>query len=187
MARYLDAAAQALHAPSRYVDGVLSEAMRYRFPLLWLALVAMWLVLNRTLAAADAIVGRARCTGRRARARAAAARAGSLAPASAPSSSSRASWCSTSFDRTLPSRRSYLRPGTRGRVAGFVDIPLDIRHPVALAALACIITATPGTAWAKYDSLANVVTIHVLDLVDGAALVRTIKDRYEAKLKEVFE
>ncbi len=80
-----------------------------------------------------------------------------------------------------------VRPGTRGRVAGFVDIPLDTRHPMALAALACIITATPGTTWAKYDSLANVVTIHVLDLVDGPAWVRTIKNRYVAKLKEVFE
>ena len=45
----------------------------------------------------------------------------------------------------------------------------------------------PGTAWARYDSRANVVTIHVLDLVDGPSLVRTMKDRYEAKLKEVFE
>ena len=58
---------------------------------------------------------------------------------------------------------------------------------MALAALACIITATPGTAWARYDSRANVVTIHVLDLVDGEGLVRTIKQRYEVKLKEVFE
>jgi multicomponent K+:H+ antiporter subunit E len=80
-----------------------------------------------------------------------------------------------------------LRPGTAGRVAGFVDIPLDTREPAALAALACIITATPGTAWAKYDSEANVVTIHVLDLVDGPAVARTIKARYEAKLREVFE
>jgi len=79
-----------------------------------------------------------------------------------------------------------LRP-QRGRVSGFVDIPLEMRHPLALAGLACIITATPGTAWTKYDSIANVVTIHVLDLVDGAALACSIKNRYEAKLREVFE
>jgi len=59
--------------------------------------------------------------------------------------------------------------------------------PVTLAALACIITATPGTAWAGYDSGANVVTIHVLDLVDGPALASSIKDRYERRLAEICE
>ena len=147
----------------------------------------MWLVLNRTLAAGDVILGAVVALGRRARARAAATRVDSLSAASDRVSSWPRSCCSTSCARTSPLPRSCFVPATRSRVAGFVDIPLDTRHPMALAALACIITATPGTAWAKYDSLANVVTMHVLDLVDGPALVRTIKDRYEAKLREVFE
>ena len=160
--------------------------MRFRFPLRWLALVAMWLALNRTLAVGDAILGAVVALG---------ALVGFARPQSA----------STRYRRPLAAVKLagvvvldivrsnlavaaiVLRPGTRGRVAGFVDIPLDTHHPVALAGLACIITATPGTAWAKYDSLENVLTIHVLDLVDGPALARTIKDRYEAKLKEVFE
>jgi len=160
--------------------------MRYRVPLLWLALLAMWLVLNRTLVVGDAILGAVVALG-------------------AVFGLARLQPVSTRYRRPLTVVKLaavvlvdivrsnlavaavVLRPGTRGRITGFVDIPLDTRHPMALAALACIITATPGTAWAKYDSLANVVTIHVLDLVDGPALVRTIKDRYEAKLKEVFE
>ena len=160
--------------------------MRYRFPLLWLALLAMWLLLNRTLVVDHAILGAVVALG-------------------AVLGLARLQPVSTRYRRPLTVVKLaavvlldiirsnlavaaiVLRPGTRGRVTGFVDIPLDTRHPVALAALACIITATPGTAWAKYDSLANVVTIHVLDLFDGPALVRTIKDRYEAKLKEVFE
>jgi multicomponent K+:H+ antiporter subunit E len=160
--------------------------MRYRFPLLWLALVAMWLVLNRTLAAGDAMLG------------ALVALAAVLGLARLQPVSTRYRRPLTVFklaavvlldivQSNLAVAAIVVRPGTRGRVAGFVDIPLDTRHPIALAALACIITATPGTAWAKYDSLANVVTIHVLDLVDGPALVRLIKDRYEAKLKEVLE
>jgi multicomponent K+:H+ antiporter subunit E len=82
--------------------------------------------------------------------------------------------------------RIVLHPGTRGRRAGFVDIPLDLRNPVGLAALACIITATPGTSWAGYNLPSGVLTMHVLDLVDEATWVRTIKDRYERRLMEIF-
>lgn len=52
--------------------------------------------------------------------------------------------------------------------------------------LACIITSTPGTAWARYDSARGVLTIHVLDLIDEQAWLRTIKDRYERRLREIF-
>lgn len=71
--------------------------------------------------------------------------------------------------------------------SGFVNIPLDIRSPHALAALATIITATPGTFWAAYDARTHVVTIHVLDLVDNEYWVSTIKERYERRLLAVFE
>lgn len=69
----------------------------------------------------------------------------------------------------------------------FVNVPLEISSPAALAALAAIITATPGTFWAAYDKQSNVVTIHVLDLLDHDAWVHTIKHRYERCLHEVFE
>ena len=72
------------------------------------------------------------------------------------------------------------------RRAGFLTLPLEARHPAALAALACIVTATPGTSWAGYDAERNVVTIHVLDLIDDAAWVRQFKERYERRLLEIF-
>ncbi len=75
----------------------------------------------------------------------------------------------------------------KDRRAEFVNVPLDIRSPHALAALAAIITATPGTFWAAYDKQSNVVTIHVLDLHDPDLWVHTIKHRYERCLHEVFE
>lgn len=71
--------------------------------------------------------------------------------------------------------------------SGFINVSLDIRSPYALAALSTIITATPGTFWAAYDTRTNVVTIHVLDLVDPEYWVDTIKTRYEKRLKAVFE
>lgn len=71
--------------------------------------------------------------------------------------------------------------------SGFVNVPLALRSPYSLAALAAIITATPGTFWAAYDAQTNVVTVHVLDLVDEVAWVETIKGRYERRLLEVFE
>ena len=82
--------------------------------------------------------------------------------------------------------RIVLSPGL-ARTAGFVTIPLELRNPAGLAALACIITATPGTAWARFDSRKRTITIHVLDLIDEDAWRSTVKDRYERRLLEIFQ
>jgi multicomponent K+:H+ antiporter subunit E len=83
--------------------------------------------------------------------------------------------------------RLILGLGDHRRTSGFVRIPLDMRSPYGLAALACIVTATPGTVWVEYDSAGNVMLLHVLDLVDEAQWLRIIKDRYERPLMEIFE
>jgi multicomponent K+:H+ antiporter subunit E len=83
--------------------------------------------------------------------------------------------------------RIILRPGSVPRTSGFVRIPLTMRSPYGLAALACIITATPGTLLAEYESAGNTILLHVLDLVDDEEWVRIIKDRYESPLMEIFE
>ena len=70
--------------------------------------------------------------------------------------------------------------------SGFVEIPLELRDPYGLAALACIITSTPGTLWADFDATNGVLTIHVLDLVDRSEWIRIIKERYEKPLLEIF-
>ena len=62
-----------------------------------------------------------------------------------------------------------------------------MRDPYGLATLACIVTATPGTIWTGLAPDGAVLTIHVLDLQDEEAWVRTIKDRYERPLMEIFE
>jgi multicomponent K+:H+ antiporter subunit E len=83
--------------------------------------------------------------------------------------------------------RFILGLGPHRPVSGFVRIPLDLRHPYGLAALACIITATPGTVWADFDSADAILTIHVLDLVDEDHWIATVKGRYERLLLEIFE
>ena len=83
--------------------------------------------------------------------------------------------------------RIVLGLGARSRSAGFISMPLELRHPAGLAVVACIITATPGTSWVRYDSAANTLTIHMLDLVDTDDWVRLFKQRYERRLIEIFE
>jgi len=83
--------------------------------------------------------------------------------------------------------RIVLHPAIHGRTSGFLSLPLQLRHPGGLAILACIITATPGTSWARYDAARNVLTIHVLDLVDEQAWITQFKDRYERRLMEIFQ
>lgn len=83
--------------------------------------------------------------------------------------------------------RILLAPRMRPRRAGFVHIPLKLRNPNALAVLACIITATPGTIWVSWSPFRHVLIIHVLDLVEEAAWIATIQRRYEAPLLEIFE
>lgn len=70
---------------------------------------------------------------------------------------------------------------------GFLRIPLDLRDPHGLAMLAIIITGTPGTVWAGHDAASNVLTLHILDLKDEETWIRTIKNRYERPLMEIFE
>ncbi len=77
------------------------------------------------------------------------------------------------------------RGGTRR--SGFLHVPLRLRHRSALAVLAIIVTATPGTAWLEYDEETGVLLLHVFDMVDEADWLDLIQNRYEARLLEIFE
>jgi multicomponent K+:H+ antiporter subunit E len=77
--------------------------------------------------------------------------------------------------------------GARPANSGFVAIPLTLTDRYGLAVLACIITSTPGTVWVSHDQAAKRLLIHVLDLVDEDSWIRTIQQRYERPLLEIFE
>ena len=83
--------------------------------------------------------------------------------------------------------RLLLAPGRRRHPSGFVNIPLDMRDPNALAVLAMIVCITPGTAWAELSRDRSMLLLHVLELTDPAAVVADVKQRYEAPLMEIFE
>ncbi len=83
--------------------------------------------------------------------------------------------------------RLMLTNGRHGaRQSEFVTIPLRLRDPVALAVLAVILTATPGTAWLEYDPEAGTLLLHVFDMIDEDEWRVLIRDRYEALLLEAF-
>jgi multicomponent K+:H+ antiporter subunit E len=69
---------------------------------------------------------------------------------------------------------------------GFIEVPLDITHPDAIALFASIIAITPGTVVADVDDARTRILVHVLDLHSPEQLVMEIKHRYERPLKEIF-
>jgi multicomponent K+:H+ antiporter subunit E len=156
------------------------------YPLLTLGLLLMWLVLNDSIASAHVLVGLlmglvggavyARLEPPRGRV------GNSLVPAAM------LIWLVVVdiIRSNIAVLRIALRLPAPRRVAGFLAIPLELRDPRGLAVLAGIVTATPGTSWAHYEAAANVLTLHVLDLVNEEAWVRQFKDRYERRLMEIF-
>jgi multicomponent K+:H+ antiporter subunit E len=84
--------------------------------------------------------------------------------------------------------RIMLGLTSQRRIAsGFVEIPLELRDPHALAVLAAIVTSTPGTVWVDHDAAAQLLTLHVLDLRDEQQWIDWIKSRYERPLRRIFE
>ena len=69
----------------------------------------------------------------------------------------------------------------------FIRIPLDLRDPHGLAVLACIINSTPGTVWVEIIPDTNDLALHVFDLHDAAWWVDMIKTKLEQPLIDIFE
>lgn len=154
------------------------------YPLLWLALLAMWLALNNSLAPGQILLGAL------------------IATVSC--------WAVRRLEPPKPRMRrigtilqliahvvidvirsniAVLKLIVTGRTprSRFVTIPLELKEPNGLAILACIITATPGSAWIQYDSMRGHVIVHVLDTEDEAAWNAALKRNYERRLMEIFQ
>jgi multicomponent K+:H+ antiporter subunit E len=81
--------------------------------------------------------------------------------------------------------RLVLGPMRRLRPA-FVEVPLELEQPLAISLLGSIVTMTPGTVSAELSMDRRRLLVHVLDTGNPAALVETIKARYERPLMEIF-
>lgn len=69
----------------------------------------------------------------------------------------------------------------------FMVVPLDVRSPEAISVLAGTITMTPGTVSSDLSADGRNLLVHGLDVGDVEATVAKIKQRYERRLKEIFE
>ena len=70
---------------------------------------------------------------------------------------------------------------------GFVTVPLDLRDPNGLAVLAAIMCVIPGTIWSEIALDRSALLVHIFDLGDPQAEIDLIKTRYEHPLMEIFE
>jgi len=68
----------------------------------------------------------------------------------------------------------------------FVRVPLDVTGEFGVTALASVISLTPGTVSAELDSDRRHLLVHALSEEEPNALVRHIKSRYEMPIKEIF-
>jgi multicomponent K+:H+ antiporter subunit E len=78
---------------------------------------------------------------------------------------------------------SRLRPA-------FVRVPLDLRTDFAATVLASTVTLTPGTVSVEIEDDASGgrwLVVHALRCLDADVMVRTIKERYERRIKEILE
>jgi len=158
--------------------------MLLRRPLVWLGLLALWLLLNGSAAPGHIILGMIVAT-------IASAAALPLAPPKSPlrSLGTIATLVGLVLADVVKSNVAVLALVLSGREArsAFVDIPLELTNENGLAILACIVTATPGSAWVQHRAAQQVVTIHVLDTPDADAWAAAFKRTYERRLLEIMQ
>lgn len=156
------------------------------YPALSACLLVIWLLLNQTLAPGQFVVGALLAIGLAKVFQ----RLGAPTPHLRNPHKLLLLACRVSLDvvRSNYAVAKLIILGQSRRVSsGFVTVPLRLTDHYGLAVLACIITSTPGTIWVNYDANHGVLLIHVLDLVDEEIWIRTIGDRYESLLLEIFE
>lgn len=156
-------------------------------PLLSAALLALWLVLSRGVSAGQVLVGLAlalvvphltanlRPTSVRVRRPLVVMRFISRVGHDVLVSNFQVAWGIVAW--------RWARPNAR-----FVIIPLELRDPLGLAALAMVTTVVPGTVWSELALDRSAMMLHVWDVDDDeASFVARFKARYEAPLREIFE
>jgi len=71
--------------------------------------------------------------------------------------------------------------------SGFLTVPLELKDKNALAVLAIIVAATPGSMWINYNRHWRSLTLHVLIFDDEDEWIEQFKLRYEVLLMEIYE
>lgn len=155
-------------------------------PLLSLALLGLWLLLNRSVSAGNLVLGGILAL-------AIPLLTAGLRPLPVrirrPGAVLRLalSVMADTVESNIAVARLLLAPGRRRHPPAFVHIPLELRDPNALAVLAIIVCIAPGTAWAELSVDRSMLMLHVLEVDDADAIAAQIKQRYERPLMEIFE
>lgn len=71
--------------------------------------------------------------------------------------------------------------------SGWITVPLDVTSPEAITVFAGTITMTPGTVSTMLCADGSAILVHMLHVEDVDAARDGMKDRYERRLKEIFE
>ena len=71
--------------------------------------------------------------------------------------------------------------------SAYVAVPIELRSPEAIAALAGTITLTPGTLSVDVSPDGKALYVHCLGTTDGIRVAGHIKRRYESRLRRIFE
>jgi multicomponent K+:H+ antiporter subunit E len=155
-------------------------------PLLSAALLALWLLLNQSIAPGHLLIG----------ALAALVLPLLTAPLRSPAGRLRGPRAALRLigavavdvvRSALQVARGVLGAGRRPPHARFVVVPLDLRNVDGLAALALITTIVPGTVWSELAPDRSRLLLHVFDSPDDASFIAHYKQRYERPLLEIFE
>lgn len=85
-----------------------------------------------------------------------------------------------SVARLIIGRQETLQPA-------FIVMPLRLRSEIAISVLANTISLTPGTVSASLSADQRCLVVHTLHTTDPEGLLQTIRERYEAPLKEILE
>jgi multicomponent K+:H+ antiporter subunit E len=155
-------------------------------PLLSLALLGLWLVLNRSFSAGQLVLGGVLAI-------AIPLLTAGLRPLPvrirAPGAALRLALTvmADTVQSNIAVARLLLAPSRRRHPSGFVQIPLELRDANALAVLAVIVSIAPGTAWAELSVDRSMLMLHVLEVDDAQAIAAQVKRRYERPLMEIFE
>ena len=71
--------------------------------------------------------------------------------------------------------------------SAWITVPLDLTSPEAITVFAGTITMTPGTVSAMLCADGRAILVHALHVDDPDAARDQMKDRYERRLKEIFQ
>ena len=155
-------------------------------PLMSAALLALWLALARTISPGQVLVGLALAvvvpvlmasfqpTPVRVRRPLVVARYVLRVGRDVLVSNAQVAWTIVTWRRRRPASR-------------FVVVPLELRDPFGLAALAMVTTVVPGTVWSELALDRSALLLHVWHVDDEPAFVARFKARYEEPLREIFE